>query len=108
MAFSIRFRSTSVAISKDSDSFYSDLSLGCPWKLVLVETGNVRPQIPASEILCRTPDGAPHVRGRTVVESQTFRRLLKVTPDDLDERFPVHDRVGIEGDEFVECNHAIC
>jgi predicted nuclease of predicted toxin-antitoxin system len=30
-----------VVISKDSDFFYSHLLHGCPWKLLLVRTGNI-------------------------------------------------------------------
>ena len=60
----------------------------------------------ASEILCRTPDGAPHVRDRAIVEAQALVRLLEVTPDDVDERFPTHHCVGIEGVDVVDGNHA--
>jgi len=30
-----------VMISKDSDFFYSHLLQGCPWKLLLIKTGNI-------------------------------------------------------------------
>src|SRR5215831_12762155 len=60
----------------------------------------------ASEILCRTPDGAPHMRGRAVVKTQALGRLLEVTPDDVNERFPTHHRVGVEGVNIVDGNHA--
>src|SRR5262247_1174190 len=60
----------------------------------------------ASEILCRTPDRAPHVRRRAVVKTQALVRLLEVTPDDVNEGFPAHHRVGVERVDVVDGNHA--
>jgi predicted nuclease of predicted toxin-antitoxin system len=33
-----------VVVSKDSDFFYSHVLQGCPWKLLLIKTGNISAQ----------------------------------------------------------------
>src|SRR6266545_447924 len=64
------------------------------------------PRYQALEILCRTPDRAPHVRDRAVVEAQALVRLPEVTTDNVNEGFPAHHRVGVEGVDVVDGNHA--
>jgi hypothetical protein len=46
------------------------------------------------------------VRGRAVVKAQALVRLPEVPPDDVDEGFPAHDRIGVERVDVVNGNHA--
>jgi hypothetical protein len=41
-----------------------------------------------------------------VVEAQALVRLPEVPPDDVDEGFPAHDRIGVERVDVVNGNHA--
>src|SRR5215470_7041421 len=59
-------------------------------------------QLPGSQEPRRPHDGAPHVRGRAVVEAQAFLRLLEVAADDVDEVVEMDLGVRIERVDVVE------
>src|SRR5262249_11651242 len=49
-----------------------------------------------------TSHGAPHVRHRTIVVSETFLRLLEMPAHNIDKRFDADLCVGIEGVKIVD------
>src|SRR5579862_507141 len=54
----------------------------------------------------RVGERTPHMGGRTVVVAQALLGLLEVTGDDLLERLDLHDRLGIEGIQIIDCHSA--